>query len=85
MTDNIEHLVLEQFRALRNQIAAMQTAMHSEFSDVKHRISRVETAIAGVRRDEAGAAEDIARQQVSIDQLNERIVRIERRLELRDG
>jgi ribosomal protein L29 len=85
MADNSEHLVLEQFRALRNQISAMQTEMHSEFSDVKHRISRVETAIAGIRRDEAGTAEDIARQQISIDQLNERIVRIERRLELRDG
>ena len=69
---------------LRNQIASLQSAMQSEFADVKHRINRLETSIVGIRRDEAGTAEDIARQQASIDQLNERMVRIERRLELRD-
>ena len=84
MTDNIEHLILEQFRALRNQIAEMQTEMHTEFGDVKHRINRLESAIAGIRRDEAGTAEDIARQQATIDRLQDRIVRIERRLELRE-
>ncbi|WP_462321913.1 hypothetical protein [Halochromatium sp.] len=33
MTDNIEHLILEQFRALRNQIASLQTEMRGEFSE----------------------------------------------------
>ncbi|NEV64461.1 hypothetical protein [Thiorhodococcus minor] len=56
--------------------------MHSEFSDVKHRINRLESAVAGIRRDEAGTAEDIARQQAAIDALNERLHRIERRLEI---
>lgn len=82
MTENIELLILEQFRALRNQIDGLQTEMRTEFSDVKHRINRLESAVAGVRRDEAGTAEDIARQQSSIDRLKERIDRIERRLEL---
>lgn len=82
MAEEIEHLILEQFRALRNQIATVQTEMHSEFSDVKHRISRLESAVAGIRRDEAGTAEDIARQQAAIDLLNERLHRIERRLEI---
>ena len=54
MTDNFQHLVLEQFRALRNQIEGLQKEMRDEFSDVKHRISRVESAVAGIRRDEAG-------------------------------
>ena len=62
MTDNIERLILEQFRVLRNQIGAMQSEMHTEFGDVEHRINRLESAIAGIRRDEAGIAEDIARQ-----------------------
>jgi hypothetical protein len=85
MTDNIEHLVIEQSRALRNQIASLQAEMRSEFSDVKHRLNRFETSVAGVRRDEAGQAEDTARQQSTIDRLVERIQRIEQRLELRDG
>lgn len=62
MTDNIEHLILEQFRGLWNQIEGLQTEMRNEFSDVKHRINRLESAAAGIRRDEAGTAEDIARQ-----------------------
>lgn len=82
MNDNVEHLILEPFRGLRNQIATLQSTMQSEFSDVKQRINRVESAIAGIRREEAGTAEDIARQQASIDRLNERISHIERRLEL---
>lgn len=52
MTENIEHLILEQFRALRNQITALQTEMYNELNDVKHRINRGESAIAGIRRNE---------------------------------
>jgi hemerythrin-like domain-containing protein len=81
MTDNIEHLILDQFRAMGNQIASLQTEMHGEFADVKRRL---ETSIAGMRRDEAGQSDDIARQQAFIDGLVERIQRIERRLELHD-
>jgi uncharacterized protein involved in exopolysaccharide biosynthesis len=84
MPDEIEHRILEQFRALRNQIAAVQTEMHTEFADVKHRINRVESAVAGIRHDEAGTAENIARQQATIDLLRDRIGRIERRLEPRE-
>ena len=51
--------------------------MHNEFNDVKHRINRVDSAIAGIRRDEAGTAEDIAHQQAAIDRLKDRFDRIE--------
>ncbi len=61
MTENIEYLILEQFRAMRNQIEGLQTEMRNEFSDVKHRINRLESAVARIRRDEAGMSEDIAR------------------------
>lgn len=50
-----------QFRALRNQIEGLQTEMRNDFSDVKHRINRLESAVAGIRRDKAGIAEDINR------------------------
>jgi uncharacterized protein involved in exopolysaccharide biosynthesis len=84
ITDNIENLILEQLRGLRSQIAWMQSEMRTEFSDVKHRINRLESAAAGIRRDEAGTAEDIARQQATIDRIKERLDGIERRLELRE-
>jgi uncharacterized protein involved in exopolysaccharide biosynthesis len=85
MTETIEHLILEQLRALRNQVAAMQSEMRVEFGDVKHRINRLESAVAGIRRDEAGTAEDIARQQGTLDRLAQRVDRIERRLELSEA
>lgn len=84
MTDNVENLILEQLRGLRNQVAGLQGEMRSEFADVKYRINRLETAVAGMRRDEAGQAEDIARQQAFLDPLVERIQRIERRLDIND-
>lgn len=52
MADNIEYLILEQFRLLRNQMTGFQTEMRQEFGDVKHRINRLESAVAGIRRDE---------------------------------
>jgi len=48
MADAIEHLILEQFCAMRNQVASLQSEMSSEFADVKYRINRLESAVAGV-------------------------------------
>ena len=56
--------------------------MHSEFKDVKYRLSSLELAMSGVKRDQAESLGDYARQQISIDNLVERIQRIEQRLEL---
>lgn len=84
MTDNVENLIVEQFRAQRDQIEAVRGEMREEFRDVKHRLNRVETAVAGIRRNEADTAEDVAHQQARIDQLVERIQRIEHRLDLVD-
>jgi len=84
MADAIEHPILEKFCAMRNQVGSLQSEMSSEFADVKYHINRLENAVAGIRRDEAGQEEDIARQQAYIDRLMERVQRIERRLELRE-
>lgn len=85
LDEKIGKRLFELFRAMRNQIEGLQTEMRSEFGDVKHRINRLESAVAGIRRDEAGTSEDIARQQSSIDRLKERIDRIERRLDISFG
>jgi predicted nucleic acid-binding Zn-ribbon protein len=82
MTDNVENLVLEQLRAIRNQIETLQTETRAGFHEVKHRLTSVETGIAGLRRDGVGTQEEVYRQQATIDRLTERMERIEKRLEL---
>jgi hypothetical protein len=80
--ESIENIVIEQLRNLRSDIAGMRSEMHTEFKDIKARLNHLDASTAGSRRDSALAAEDFARQQVSIDSLVERIQRIEKRLEL---
>jgi chromosome segregation ATPase len=80
--ENVDSIIIEQLKALRSDIAGMRSEMHTEFRDVKARLSHLEQSLAGVRRDNALSGEDFARQQVSIDSLVERIQRVEKRLEL---
>ncbi|TAJ77050.1 MAG: hypothetical protein EPO42_11050 [Gallionellaceae bacterium] len=82
MSDNVENLVLEQLKALRSEILTFRSENQSEFSEIKHRLSRVESGIAGMRGENAGTQEDVYRQQAVIDTIKERLQRIERRLEL---
>ena len=82
MIDNVENLVLEQLKALRNEIIAFRSENQSEFSEIKHRLTRVESTIAGMRGENVGTQEDVYRQQGVIDQIKERLQRIERRLEI---
>lgn len=82
MSENIDNLVLEQLRALRSEIIAFRTESQSEFSEIKHRLTRVEFGIAGMRGENVGTQEDVYRQQGVIDAIKERLQRIEKRLEL---
>ena len=82
MVDNIENIVLEHLKALRNEVKSLRTEMHEEFKDVKLRLHSIEGALVKVRSDNLGTQEDVYRQQASIDRLAERVERIERRLEL---
>lgn len=85
MSDNVENLVLEQLRAIRADILTMRNESQNEFSEIKHRLSRVESGIAGIRGDNAGTQEDVYRQQGVIDSIKERLQRIEKRLEIANG
>ncbi len=78
MGENVENLILEHLRGLRSG----QDRMENELREIKARITSLEAGVAGFRRDTAHDRDDIVRQQVSLDQLNERIQRIEKRLEL---
>lgn len=80
--DNVDHIVVEQLKALRSELASMRTRIEGEFSDVKARLNHMEETMVGMRRDMAEVAGEKLRQQVSIDALAQRVDRIERRLEL---
>jgi archaellum component FlaC len=84
MTENVENLVLEHLRALRNELREFRTRHDEDMSDIKQRLTTLERGIGGMKRDAAELYEDHARQQASIDRLAERIDRIERHLELRE-
>lgn len=82
MTDNVENIVLEHLRALRNDLREFRTRHDQDMSDIKQRLTTLERGIGGMKRDTAELYDDHARQQASIDRLAERIDRLERRLEL---
>lgn len=82
MSDNVESLVLEQLKGLRSEVQTVRTEMHTEFKDVKQRIASVESVIVGMKHESADIKGDYVRQQISLDNLVERIQRIEKRLDL---
>ena len=76
--ENIESLVLEQLRAIRADIASVK----EDTREIKSRLVTVESGIASLRRDSGDFATSIADQHLRYDRINERIERIEKRLEL---
>ena len=80
MTADIESLVLEHLRHIRTRVDQIADDM----SDMKLRMSGVESAMVLVKREITHSDETAARQQVALDKLASRIERIERRLELSD-
>lgn len=82
MSDNVESLILEHLKGLRPEVQTVRTEMHTEFKDVKQRIASVESVIVGMKHESADIKGDYVRQQISLDNLVERIQRIEKRLDL---
>jgi hypothetical protein len=78
MADNMGNIVLEHLRALR----AGQDRIETALKEVKQRLTGVVTNIAGLRRDNVGTQEVVYRQQSVIDAIQDRLQRIEKRLEL---
>jgi predicted nucleic acid-binding Zn-ribbon protein len=74
-------LVLEHLRHIR----AVVDATREDVRELKHRVSAVEIALAGMRRDDAGLAEGLAMLGARTDRLSERIERVERRLDITVG
>jgi hypothetical protein len=77
MADDISNLVLEQLRALRNDVQTFRTEARERHEEVILRLGNLE-------RDFASMKVDLAGQQVRLDRYEARLGRIERRLELVD-
>ena len=78
MTDNFENLIIEHLKPIRGRVDRIAEDM----TDVKLRLSSLESAMVPVKREVTSGDETDARQQVSLDRLADRIERIERRLDL---
>ena len=82
MTEDVDNLLLEHLKPLRNELRDFRNEFHTETENLKHRMSSLETAMINVKREVNAGDETGARQQVQLDQLVERIRRLEKRLEL---
>jgi ubiquinone biosynthesis protein UbiJ len=78
MAEGIENLILEHLK--RFQVG--QDRIERKLEEVVTRLGALEVSVASVHRDIAHNEENTAAISVRVDRLNERIDRIERRLEL---
>ncbi len=80
MVDSPENLVLAQLRAIRADLADVQGTL----GEMKGRLANLESGQASIIQRLGHLAAADAQQQVAVDRLTERLVRIERRLDLRE-
>jgi septal ring factor EnvC (AmiA/AmiB activator) len=80
MVEDPANLVLEHLRAIRSDMHEMKDLQREQ----GHRLSRIELSVAGLRREQAGDAENVAHLEARFDQLREDIERIKKRLEIVD-
>ena len=78
MSDTPDNLVLELLRALRGDVAKLS----EEVRGLRDRVSGLELAVAGIRRDLGFLGETVAQMQASQDRFSDRLDRIERRLDI---
>jgi septation ring formation regulator EzrA len=81
MVDSPESLVLTQLRAIRADISDVQGSL----GEVKRRLANLESGQASIIQHLGNLASADAQQQLATDGLTERLIRIERRLELHDA
>jgi hypothetical protein len=63
-------------------VAELRGEVRREFKDVKQRLSSMEVSLIDLRRDDLHTDSNVARQQVTIDELLDRIQRIEKRRDM---
>ena len=78
MADNVENLMLEQLKRFQATLESMQ----HDIRELKVRQSETHSAVLALRRDHLGDAETTAHMQMQMDRFQDRLDRIERRLDL---
>ncbi|HLF96360.1 MAG TPA: hypothetical protein VI457_04375 [Methylococcaceae bacterium] len=78
MTDNVENLILEHLKHLRNELKAQGIKMDDQFENVRLRLGSIESQLAGIHG-------DVAILHSRMDKIDSRLDRIERRLELAES
>jgi chromosome segregation ATPase len=78
MTESVENLILEHLKKIQTEMSLMQ----HDIGEIRSRIGTIESGVGRLRRDEAVNFEEIIETRHQYDRLQERIERIERRLEL---
>ena len=53
MAEEIDNLLLENLKALRNELRDFRKESHTESENLKHRMSALETAMINVKREVA--------------------------------
>lgn len=76
--DNVENLILEHLRAIRADMGSVK----DDLREVKQRLSSLESAVGGIKRDMGDLYTEDAIHHTRYDRLLERLERIEKRLEL---
>jgi outer membrane murein-binding lipoprotein Lpp len=72
MTGSVDNLIVEHLRHIRGRVDQISEDM----TEIKHRVTSLETGMALVKREVAAGDETDPRQQVSIDRLVQRIERM---------
>jgi len=78
MTDNVENLMLEHLKRFQSTLERIDRRV----GELTTRQTETHAAVVGLRRDQANDAEIVGHLQVQLDGVNDRLDRIERRLEL---
>ncbi|PWR20601.1 hypothetical protein [Zavarzinia compransoris] len=78
--DTVDNLVLEHLRHIRRTVDVIR----DDVQEQAHRMTRLESMIGGLRRDQALDAENAAHIAARLDTVIERVNRIEGRLNLRE-
>lgn len=60
MTDNVDDLILEMLKGLRNDVRAQGGKMDAQFEQVRLRLGSIQTQLASPQREVAGLHGDIA-------------------------
>lgn len=77
VTDEIENIVLEQLRLLRNEVQSFRREVRDDISDLKFRFGNVERMILAQQS-------EIVRHSAKFDEIDEKLRVVQRRLELRE-